>query len=311
MSDYDSRIPGRDPAGHYDTSRCAEAASPDTGSERKPATRADVAHSEGAMPLALAPEQPVELRANETKIATLMCTPRDLEDLGWGHLASRSIAPAIPIGLAEGCLPRPAIRVCASRAKIEIRHPSLVLEGGMDLGQVIASGCGSGAIFSPALLFRPALPKLWQIGLPHVTQLLVRMFADACLQKETGGMHCAAMAQIAGAHDGFFMREDVGRHNAVDKAIGALLLAGGSPSDGILLTSGRIAADMAIKAVSVGIPVVASRSIPTTTAYEIAQRAGITLIGRALSRQPVVYTHAERILAGTMPMSEVEGGRLE
>ncbi|HOX48823.1 MAG TPA: formate dehydrogenase accessory sulfurtransferase FdhD, partial [Spirochaetales bacterium] len=84
-------------------------------------------------------------------------------------------------------------------------------------------------------------------------------------------------------------------HNAVDKVLGRGLLDGADFSRSVLLTSGRIAADMAQKAAKAGLPVLVSRSIPTTEAYAFAREAGITLIGRIGTPSPIVYTRPELV----------------
>ncbi len=93
----------------------------------------------------------------------------------------------------------------------------------------------------------------------------------------------------------FVDREDVGRHNAMDKILGRAFMDRADFSSACVLTSGRIAADMILKAVAAGVPVVVSRSIPTTTAFEIAEAAGVTVVGRIGDANPIVYTHPERI----------------
>ncbi|HEY9054584.1 MAG TPA: formate dehydrogenase accessory sulfurtransferase FdhD, partial [Rectinemataceae bacterium] len=126
-----------------------------------------------------------------------------------------------------------------------------------------------------------------------------RMFGSAELYARTGGMHIAALA--AGSR--FIAREDVGRHNAVDKVLGRALLDGIDLGGSILLTSGRIASDMAAKAINAGIPLLASRSIPTTEAFSLAVDAGLTLVGRLGSASPIVYTSGERVLADQPDLS--------
>jgi FdhD protein len=140
------------------------------------------------------------------------------------------------------------------------------------------------------------------------------MFSRAILYRETGGMHCAALAAdltarttgTPAAAEGksdlpegtsyFIVREDVGRHNAVDKVLGRAFMDRVDFSASCILTSGRIAADMILKAAAAKVPVIVSRSIPTTTAFEIAQTAGITLIGRIGSEAPHIYCGPERVL---------------
>ena len=246
----------------------------------------------------LAPESGVELWVNGSLAATLMCTPRDLDDLAWGHLASRGLVANGP-GAA-----RPRIAVCENRSRVDVQAVLRETQDGVSLADVVASGCGSGlgtgsqeAAFG-RLLFVKAIQTGFSVGLGELADLLKDMFSRAALHGETGGMHCAALARrVPGAPQGWesIIREDVGRHNAVDKAIGRAIAEGWELRACALITSGRIAADMAIKAMNCGVPLLASRSIPTTTAYELAVRGGITLAGRIGSVNPSVYTHPERI----------------
>ena len=108
-------------------------------------------------------------------------------------------------------------------------------------------------------------------------------------------MHCAALAD---ANEVLAVREDVGRHNALDKASGKGVFLSADFSRSVLLSTGRVATDMALKAVSIGTPIIATRSIPTSMALEIAERLGITMIGRIASSSPVVYCHGQRVLLG-------------
>ncbi len=255
----------------------------------------------------LAAEQPVEIFANGTRIAILMCTPLDLADLAWGHLISRELVARDAALCDRGELESraathpPVIKVCLSKSRVDVECASVKPGSGLDLGGVIASGCGSGAIFSRDFLFRAPLECEWTVPMTALAALARDMFQAAILHRQTGGMHCAAIVRCAGGRAPasppyFVAREDVGRHNAVDKVIGRAMLDGIDPRDCALLTSGRIAADMTLKAVVAGIPVVVSRSIPTTTAYEIAVRGGLCLVGRIGSPGPTVYTKPERIL---------------
>ncbi len=245
---------------------------------------------------ALAPERPVELWANGTRIAVLMCSPGDLPDLALGHLAARGMLPVPEASGPDRPVVAARCRVCPDRGRIDVESPSLVsTTGAMDLGGVIASACGSGAVFSAAFLHRPPVECSWSVSLARTAELARRMFEAAVMHRDTGGMHCAALARIRG-DPWFVVREDVGRHNAVDKVIGRALAEGVDPGDCLLLSSGRIAADMALKAIATRIPVLASRSIPTTTARDLARHGGVTLIGRILSPGAWVYTFPERIV---------------
>jgi FdhD protein len=256
-----------------------------------------------AMPMAM--ETPVELSANGNRVAVLMCTPDHLEDLAVGHLFTR------------GMLSDPS-RVLTVGACVDLRVASVVAPGAimadrLGLGTVVASGCGSGSVISDAAALGE-IPEGYTVSLARLKAWSKTMFSRAVMYRETGGMHCAALAvdqsgrpasgpaasaQAEDAPEGssyFVVREDVGRHNAVDKVLGRAFMDGVDFSAACILTSGRIAADMILKAVAAKVPVVVSRSIPTTTAFEIAEKAGVTVVGRIGSEHPIVYCGSVRIL---------------
>ena len=114
--------------------------------------------------------------------------------------------------------------------------------------------------------------------------------------KATGGVHFAAIASAASKQiDVFF--EDVGRHTAVDKAMGRMLLANQSPDDKVILTSGRLSSEMALKAAHGKISIIASLTTCTNLAAQIAKEAGLTVICRILKTRPIVCCGEQRIVA--------------
>ena len=134
-----------------------------------------------------------------------------------------------------------------------------------------------------------------RVSLGTVKSLMKKTLTMASFYKETGGIHCAG---IASATDERILAvfEDVGRHNAFDKAIGRMLLARLTPEEKVLLTSGRISSEMALKAAHGRIPVVATITTGTDLAARIAEDAGLTLVVRVLSASPIVLCGEERIV---------------
>jgi FdhD protein len=213
--------------------------------------------------LPLAPEKAVVLAVNGACVATLMCTPRDLDVLALGHLLTRRIISSLDDVLS--------LVISPDSARVDVRCADSPVAGTRPI---------------------PTLPQGETFPLASISGWAREMFDRAAMRKETGGMHSAALADRDGLR---CVYEDVGRHNAVDKVIGRGLLDKVDYSRCCLISSGRIAVEMAAKVIAAGIPVFASRSIPTTAAYEMAVEQHLTMIGRISSLSPVVYTMRERI----------------
>jgi FdhD protein len=153
--------------------------------------------------------------------------------------------------------------------------------------RVLASGCGA----VTTMLADPArLAQTGRRGEPppaeRLRALFKCLFAAGTRYQETGGIHAAALT------DGetlLFHAEDIGRHNAVDKVIGAALLAGRRLVGLGLLVTGRISGELAFKGARAGIAYIATPSVPSTLALEIARRTGMVLVGRAVSGTPHVH----------------------
>jgi len=214
-----------------------------------------------------------------------MCSPFDLDELAIGHLYSRGIlASRDEIRTLSVCPDMRSVKVETMSGRGALAEP----EG------IIASACGSAGFRTLAPGFQPVLTD-WRPALSELSSWAKSMFSGAELYRRTGGMHAAALASVREGVDYLAIREDVGRHNAVDKALGRALFDGIDFSRSALLTSGRIAADMVQKAATSRIPIIASRSIPTTEAFSIATEAGITLVGRIAAQEPKIYTRSDRL----------------
>ena len=232
----------------------------------------------------LSEEAPVELIINGEKYLTFMCTPINLNELAAGHLYSS--------GLIDNVKDINSLAACDDIKKISVNMARTIDEGVFQLNNVLASSCGSGSQYNERFFQRPKNESSYEILLSKLKELAIEMFSNAELYKKHGGIHCAALSD---GNKILALREDVGRHNAVDKVIGKGVFLEVDFNNSIIITTGRISTDMILKAVNTGIPIVVSRSIPTTMAYEIAERLGITIVGRIVSKEPVIYTHEKRI----------------
>jgi FdhD protein len=244
-------------------------------------------------------EEPLEIRASgpgqePVSVAVTMRTPgRDFE-LAVGFLRTeglidaddRVVAPASPAGLRIGrscnivhvLLSRPFDG--SSLKRNFFATSSCGLCGKASLEQV-AVRCGTVA---PG----PVVGRSTLIGLPETLREAQEAF------DRTGGLHAAGL--FDGAGELIAVREDVGRHNAVDKLVGRAFLDGELPLSGrVLLVSGRTSFEILQKAAVAGVPIVAAVSAPSSLAVSVADRLGITLVGFLRGPSFNVYTHPERI----------------
>ena len=230
--------------------------------------------------LAAVEEVAVWLEVNGKPAVTWMCTPDLLEELAIGWLYGEGYIDSIDQVHLRPCATDlgfwaevPEDRVAAVQA--EGRRP------------VLASGCGAVSTFlaDPAtVVAQPArgMPP----GLEELRGLFKALFAKGERYKDTGGIHAAALIDQAATLPLIAHAEDIGRHNAVDKVLGGALLAGRRVEGLGLLVTGRISAELAFKAARAGLAYVATPSVPSTLAVEIARRSGMVLVGRAVSGHP-------------------------
>lgn len=228
-------------------------------------------------------EAPLELMLNGKKIATFMCTPRDLEDLATGHLYSRGIIHSVDELLSIGS--------CESGRRMFVILNGLPHKGKFAVPEVILTSCGSGSLFNEEALEDIDLKFDISVSIDEIREAFKSLMESAVLHNTLGGMHCAIITDF----NKKAIREDIGRHNAVDKAIGAALKENINFEKSIIVTTGRISLDMILKAIGAKIPVIASLSIPSDLAIEIAERLGICIIGRIATKDPIIYTSIENI----------------
>jgi formate dehydrogenase accessory protein FdhD len=225
-------------------------------------------------------EVPVWLEVNGEPAVTWMCTPDQLPELvvGW----------CFGEGYIDAKADLLSMRPCAKEPGFWVTVPTerYATVEGQERRRVLASGAVTTILGSlsnvPRRAQRPIVPDLAQ-----TRALFKELFARGERYKDTGGIHAAALTDGATL---LTHAEDIGRHNAVDKALGARILSGERPDDLILLVTGRISGELAFKAARARIGVVATPSVPSSIAVEIARAAGMILVGRAVSGQPQVWT---------------------
>ncbi|MGA0588437.1 formate dehydrogenase accessory sulfurtransferase FdhD [Dyella sp. KRB-257] len=245
----------------------------------------------------VAEEQPIAMTYNGRSFAVMMATPHDLEDFALGF------------SLSEGL-----IRTPADLLDLQVRP---LLEG-TELAMTVAadahgahldadgqrllpgrSGCGICGTRQLENAVRQPGRVHGDVGLTHagLERALAGLQQCQPMNAATGAVHAAAWATAKG--EIALVREDVGRHNALDKLVGALHRDGIDPASGFALVTSRASYEMVTKAASAGVTVLAAISAPTALAIELARSAGLTLVGFARPGSHNVYTHPERLHAGS------------
>ena len=248
----------------------------------------------------IAAEEPLDIRLHGRSFAVIMRTPGGDRALAAGFLLSeRIVRSGEELGAVEHCR-HPDNRKAHHVVDVFLRGRAAsdvhaVLERRRDVIANSSCGvCGRSTIDELRAHLEPVRFD-GRVDLSIVRDLPSRLRERQAVFDETGGLHGAALA----GRDGAILEaaEDVGRHNAVDKTIGALLLDDrlASAAPAVLMVSGRVSFEIVQKAWAAGIPIVAAVSAPTSLAIELAQEAGITLIGFVREHGLNIYSHDARI----------------
>lgn len=244
-------------------------------------------------------EEPLEIRLHGSPFVVIMRTPGADRELAAGFLlAERVIATGDDLGVIEYC------READDADRGNVVNVTLVAEAAESVAERLADRRLVAANSSCGVCGRRSIDDLLQhVPSVHATVVVSdrivlslpdRLRAAQRVFDETGGLHAAALFDCAGQL--VQAAEDVGRHNAVDKVIGAQLLLDRLPLAGnILFVSGRTSFEILQKAIVAGIPIVAAVSAPSSLAIDLAREAGVTLIGFVRGDTFNVYTGVERV----------------
>lgn len=239
----------------------------------------------------VAEEVPVALVYNGVSHAVMLATPNDLEDFARGFSCSEGMvdSPAQIYGIevqyeARGI--RIELEVASSCfARLKERRRSLTGRTGCGL-------CGTDSL-EQAVRAPVPLMGAQRFDAAAVSAALAQMRARQLLLGVTGASHAAAWCTAAG--EIVLLREDVGRHNALDKLIGALQRAGRDNAQGFIAVTSRASYEMVQKTASAGVSLLAAVSGVTGLAIDVADSCGVTLLGFARGQDLSVYSHPERI----------------
>lgn len=249
----------------------------------------------------VAEEVPVALVYNGAPHVVMMATPGDLEDFARGFSLTEEIVASIeeiedlrvaPIDSGVGQGFEISLRIP------EARHQALAQRTRNLQGRTGCGLCGAASI-DEAIRPPRRVPAGVSVAAGAIRRALETMRREQPINQATGATHAAAWA----TPDGLIvaLREDVGRHNALDKLVGHLLGRGTDLARGFLVITSRASYEMVLKSTIAGIPMLVAISAPTAYAVRIAEEAGLTLIGFAQSERQVVYTCPGRLSAAASP----------
>jgi FdhD protein len=294
LSGRDGEAEGGSLSGRTARRRVLQVTLPGDGKPGRSAHRADF----------LAGEEPLGIRVDGTALTLTMRTPGDDLELAAGFLVGEAVISS-PADIAE-------IKLCDGTACGHADHegmgniadvslaPGVTVTPGARRNFLTTSACGvCGKTSIEDLCVLPQAPLAADTArfapdmlaaLPHRLRRAQRVFS------RTGGLHAAGLFTAGG--ELIAVREDVGRHNAVDKVVGWALLDGRLPLAGcVLLVSGRASFELVQKAILAGIPLLAAVSAPSSLAVDLAEEAGLTLVGFLRGPSMNVYTGAHRVPA--------------
>jgi len=240
----------------------------------------------------VAQELPVALVYHGVPHVVMLATPSDLEDLAYGFTLSEELVaqPAEILG-AESTRQADSAEVRISIAWE--RFPELLRRRRNLAGRTGCGLCGTETL-EQAVRGRGRVGPGPQVSIAQLHAAIVEIESRQPLNASTGSVHGAAW--VVPGRGIVLVREDVGRHNALDKAIGALVRAGAAMGEGFMLVTSRASYEMVQKAATVGIGFVCALSAPTELAIRHAERSGLTLVAFARRDRHVTYAHPQRLI---------------
>jgi FdhD protein len=259
----------------------------------KPATFEVEAYNErGEMvPTAVAGEHPLTVYLDKREIVTLMTLGHAPEALAIGYLRNQRLADSIG-------------DITAVQVDWETESVAVTTKKRRDLSsrlnkKTVTTGCGQGTVFGDLMEEIDSIKLRTDVRLTDADLfvLLEKVRKHETIYKQAGAVHGCALASTAG--EILMFVEDVGRHNAVDAIAGFMWLEAIDGSDKVFYTTGRLTSEMVIKCAQMRIPFLVSRSGLTQMGHAIAQKVGLTMLGRASGRHYLAFTGKERLVRTT------------
>jgi len=232
-------------------------------------------------------EYPLRLRVNGTELATLVCSPHELDHLLVGFFRLQGFIESLDDVLA--------LDICEKHGIADVHINDELPER---LQPTLTSGCGTGIAYNlPTRLLNESKQRPRHYDTRSVLKLMKELNDLTEHYRSHGGIHSAAI----GDHDGTLLlhAEDIGRHNTFDRVAGQAMYLGLDLQDKMLVTSGRVSTEMVAKAARLGVGLIGSRTSPTDKAVALCEQAGITLVGYVRGKNMDIYTHHQQLCINT------------
>lgn len=232
-------------------------------------------------------EVPLTIELNGRELATLLCSPEHLKNLVTGFLFTN--------GFIQNLSQQNSIIIDTQRWMASISIEGDLFADDLSFKRIYTSGCGKGVIFHNPLdlINRVKIESDFSVDSLVIREFMKTFQKQSQEHQLTHGIHSAALAS---REEIFIARDDIGRHNAIDKVIGESLYKNIGFADKILLTSGRISSEILSKALRCRMPVLAAIGAPTNQAVKLARQVGLTIAGLVRGPKMIVYSGEERIL---------------
>ena len=232
-------------------------------------------------------EIPLTIEVNGNELVTLLVSPGDLENLVYGFLYNS--------GFIEQASDVKGLIIDRDRWKASVKIAGEGISKEMLFKRIYTSGCGKGVIFHNPLdvVHRVRMPDGFSIGHGKIEELMGIFQTGSSEHKETRGVHSSALADTK---EILILRDDIGRHNAIDKVIGEALCRGLGFEDKIILTSGRVSSEILSKILRCRIPVIVAAGAPTNQAVKLARNVNLTVVGLARGSIMCIFSGDERIV---------------
>jgi FdhD protein len=244
----------------------------------------------------LVPEEvPIAFSYAGSTHAVMMATPDDLEDFAVGFSLAEGIIEGADDVLAidaieagDGIDVQVTLREMTAQALVDRRRRMA--------GPVGCGLCGIESIEQASRAVKSVAAEGFSLSARDVARAMAQLTARQDLNRQTRAVHAAGFYSLT---DGLVaIREDVGRHNALDKLVGAVVIGGWDPAQGAVVVTSRLSVEMVQKTAALGAPVLIAISAPTALAIRTAAQAGITLIGIARDEDFEIFTRPDRVAEG-------------